>query len=609
MKLYVVLLGGLLACGSHDNLGRLPDAPPLSPPDAAPDASPDAPDARPAAHLIIEPPDVAVTVVNDAVVTQAYTARLVDEQGTSIDVTPETTFALHDPAYGSFSGATLFVTGQGAGPVRVEATARGQTGDTGLTVMVKKTIVDPGGPAELDPPALFAAAQEDPARAPAIAYPLDQILVPPNLGQFDVHWRNNAAGGASNNLFEITLANPYVDVRLYTTGLDPRNPQPFWTVFQPQTWYPIASSRQQLTLTVAGLDTAQPATKGSAAAQRVDVTNENAQGGIYYWTTSGLAGIWRYDVSKPEVPPAPYFADTARPAGCMGCHTLSRDGTRMAMTFDGGGGRATIFDVATRSALIPFDVTPLRWDFATFDAHATRLVTVESNQLFLRALDGSQLAGPLPPVTAGFGATHPELSPDDKQLVSVEFSGGYDAQAYTGSIVIRSFDAASNTFGAPTTLVPYAQGAANYYPSFSPDGQWVVFTRTSNYSYNDGSAETWLVKADGSQPPVQLATANLTGNLTNSWARWVPFAQTFGARNEPLFYLTFSSQRPFGVRIPGGGRPQIWMTPVFPARAAAGNDPSGNAFRVPFQDVSTANHIAQWTQAVVVDQPPAVRRR
>ena len=41
------------------------------------------------------------------------------------------------------------------------------------------------------------------------------------------------------------------------------------------------------------------------------------------------------------------------------------------------------------------------------------------------------------------------------------------------------------------------------------------------------------------------------------------------------------------------------MTPVFPSRAAAGRDPSGNAFRVAFQDVATSNHIAHWTQAVV----------
>jgi len=579
MKIHVVVLCGLVACGGGDHGHPLPDAP--------------------SSRLTIEPADLSVSIIDNAVVVQPYTARLSDGSGHMVDVTQETTFSLRDPAYGSFAGASLTVTGQGAGPTRIEATARGAAGDTGLVVHVKRTVVEPTAPT--DAAGLFAAATEDPALAPAIAYPLDRILVPPNLGQFDVHWHNNTAD--TDNLFEVTMANQYVDIRLYTTGLSPNNPQAFWTAYAPATWYPIASSREQLTLSIAGMDRAYPRTKGTAATQHVDVTNENAQGGIYYWTTSGAAGIWRYDVSKPEVPPAPYFADTARPAGCMGCHTLSRDGTKIAMTFDGGGGRGTIFNVADRRVLVPFDGASQpaqHWDFATFDATATKLVTIESSQMYLRALDGAMLAGPLPPVTAGNLATHPEISPDNTRLVSVEFNGGYDAQAYNGSIVIRSFDAASNSFGAPTVLVPSAINVASWYPSFSPDGEWIAFTRTTSYSYNDGSAETWLVKADGTQAPIPLTTTNLTGTLTNSWARWVPFAQTFGPGNEKLFYLTFSTQRPFGVRIPGGGRPQIWMTPVFPARAAAGQDPSGNAFRVPFQDVNTSNHIAQWTQAVVV---------
>lgn len=580
MKYVTVVLCGLVACGGSDHVGHLPDAA--------------------TAQLVVEPADLSVNIIDNAVVTQPYTAHITDARGDTIDVTQETVFALRDPGYGNFAGATLTITGQGAGPTRVEATARGVTGDAGLVVNVKRTIVDPTSPG--DAASLFAAATEDPALAPEIAYPLDGILVPPNLGQFDVHWRNDTAN--TDNLFEVTMANQYLDIRLYTTGLAPVNAQPFWTAFAPDTWAPIASSRQQLSLRVAGLDTAHPGTKGTAAGQHVDVTNENTQGGIYYWTTSGLAGIWRYDVSKPDVPPAPYFADSTRPAGCMGCHTLSRDGTKIAMTFDGGNGRGTIFNVADRAVLVPFDgaTQPAQqWDFATFDATATRLVTVTGNQLYLRALDGTKLTDALPPATPGALATHPEISPDNTRLVSVEFTGGgYDAQAFGGSIVIRSFNAAANSFGAPTVLVPSAAGVANWYPSFSPDGEWIVFTRTTSYSYNDPSAETWLVKADGTRPPIQLAAADLTGNLTNSWARWVPFAQTFGPDNQKLFYLTFSSQRPFGVRIPGGGRPQIWMTPVFPARAAAGQDPSGNAFRVPFQDVNTANHIAQWTQAVVV---------
>lgn len=568
----------LAACGD-DGIHHLPDAP--------------------GASLLVEPPDVMVTVVDGQPVAQAYTATLIAPNGQKQDVTAETTFQI-DPSYGVFSGDTVKVSGQGAGPTKVYATASNTTGEATLIVFVKQAIIDPTAPPNAAD--LFNAATEDPSLAPAIAYPLDHILVPPNLGQFDVHWQNSPTGSA-NNLFQVTMSNQYVDVRLYTTGLDPQSPQPFWTLFQPLVWYPIASSRQQLDLKVAGLATSAPATKGTTAAQKVDVTNENAQGGIYYWTTSSPAGIWRYDVAKPTQPPEAYFPDTARPSSCMGCHALSRDGTKIAMTLDGAYGRGAVFNVADRMPILDFTVAnPISWDFAAFDAHATKLVTVESGQMHLRDLTGAALLAATLPNLAGPSATHPEISPDDSHLVNVEFTGGADYTADGGTIVTRTFDTTTNTFGTPMALVPYdsATNLSNFYPSYSPDGQWIVFTRVTGNSYNNSAAQTWVVKADGSLPPVQLTIANIGGGLTNSWARWVPFAQTFGAANEPMFYLTFSTQRPFGVRIPSGGRPQIWMTPFFPARAAAGQDPSGPAFRVPFQQVTTANHIAQWTQAVIV---------
>jgi hypothetical protein len=44
------------------------------------------------------------------------------------------------------------------------------------------------------------------------------------------------------------------------------------------------------------------------------------------------------------------------------------------------------------------------------------------------------------------------------------------------------------------------------------------------------------------------------------------------------------------------------MTPFLPARAAQGQDPSAKAFRLPFQNLDSSNHIAQWTERVVVFQ-------
>jgi hypothetical protein len=367
----------------------------------------------------IEPADAKVSVINGAPVAQSFTAILLDDEGGERDVTDEATFSLRDARYGSVDHATVTVNGQGAGPTRVIARYGNLTSDAGLTVYVKQTIVDP----DLDPgtPQRFDNAIEDAALVPTLSYPLEGSLLPPNLGQFDVHWRQPLA-----NVFEIKIANTYIDIKRYTNGDDPS--QPHWTVLEPAQWYPIASSREQLALEVSGMIAAQPTKKGRSPTRKVDVTNEDALGGIYYWTTSGLPGIWRYDMSKPSVAPKPYFADDQRPSTCMGCHTLSRDGSKIAMTFlENGVFRGTVFNVASRQPLIPFDgVTQpaLNWEFATFNAQATKLVSVEGSQLHLRSVNGGALlAGPLPTAAGGM-ATHPEISPNNKRLVNVEFPSG-----------------------------------------------------------------------------------------------------------------------------------------------------------------------------------------
>jgi hypothetical protein len=577
----IPLLALFAACGP-DPIDGLPDGP--IPPEGV---------------ILLAPQDLEVTIVDGAIITQDYTATLVKPDGDQADVTDEAVFSLLNTQYGLWNDSQLSITGQGSGPTRVQAMARGADGDTGLTVFVEQTIVDPG----VDPgvPDQFDNATNDPSLAPTVVYPPNNILVPPNLGQFDVHWA--AAGGA--NVFEVRMKNQYVDIKRYTIGDDPG--QPFWTVLQPSQWYPIASSRQQLTLSLSGLNTNDPTRRGSAAEQKIDVTNEGAQGGIYYWTTSFPQGIFRYDIATPEVPPAPYFPAGSEPGGqgnCMGCHALSRDGKRIALTIDSGEGRGTVMNVADRAVLVPFDTNSQRWNFATFNADGNKLATVFQGAMVLRSAEGGAVLSSIPN-SPGTTATHPEFSPDGTKLVNVEgVSRIYDFEVYDGSIVTRSFDDTTNTFGATQTLVTAGtDGLQNYYPSYSPDGQWIVFTRTGGTSYNSVDAETWVVKADGSAPPIKLQIAGLpNGSLTNSWARWVPYGQTFGEANEPMFYLTFSTTRPFGVRIPGGGLPQIWMTPFFPAKAEAGQDPSGQAFRVPFQNVGTSNHIAQWTQAIVVLQ-------
>jgi hypothetical protein len=177
--------------------------------------------------------------------------------------------------------------------------------------------------------------------------------------------------------------------------------------------------------------------------------------------------------------------------------------------------------------------------------------------------------------TGGF-ATHPDFAAAGNLLAftrTASAPGAADWSFGGGEIATIPFDPVAGTWGTPTTIV--TGGGNNYYPSLSPDGQWVLFNRSTEDAYDDASAELWVVRIDGSGAR-KLDLANVGPGFTNSWARWAPFRSSYGPEGatEDLFWITWSSKRDFGVRLVGVNRPQLWMTPFFPERVAAGNDPT-----------------------------------
>src|SRR3569623_1891832 len=272
-------------------------------------------------HIVIAPPDVDVTVTNNVPVAQAYTATLIDDNGDSHDVTSMVSFSVANPSYGNWSGPTL----SGAGD-------------------------------------MFDGATESGTGGPTIAYPENNVIVPPNMGQFDVHWQP----GAGQNLFEISLQNQYVNLKIHKAATGPA-----YSFYLPAEWTAVASTAEPITLTVSGMNTASPGTKATSSPETIGTTNEIVQGGLYYWTTSAPQGIFRYDMSTPSPPPTSFFPTNMAPGGatnCIGCHTLTKDGAKIAMTIDSGDGRGAMLDVADRSILIPFATNAQRWNFAAFNA-------------------------------------------------------------------------------------------------------------------------------------------------------------------------------------------------------------------------------------------------
>jgi hypothetical protein len=540
-----------------------------------------------AATLSIAPPTSELLIVDGKPANQDFSATLTYPDGDTRDVTSEVRFSI-DTGYGMFINNQLTVTS--AGKTQVFATLTDKVAIAQVIVRLKNVRMDPSAPAGAAD--WFDQLPDDPSKAPTVVYPPADSVMPRNLGDFEVHWTDG-----QNNVFEVSLKTEFADVRVITTGGNGMIANGSWLAFLAAEWTAAVGYEANVQYQVRGVNSNNPTVVGSAAPQIVKLSNEQMLGGLYYWAATAANnapyGIFRHDMSKPGQT-AEQFYTTAQTGGrCVACHVLSRDGTKMAITYDGGNGAATLVDVGTKAP----QTSTRGWNFGAFTPDGSKFLAVKSGALTV--LDYATQT-PLATMTSAGYVTHPDLSADGKKLVYVlpnapttadwSFSGG--------RIYIRTFDAATNTFGPEQMLVSDTNN--NYYPSLSPDGKWVLFNRAAGgNAYNNGNATLWVIPADGSAPAVELSKANAGLGLTNSWGRWAPFAQTIGTNSEPMYWITVSSTRNFGVRLVGLNRPQIWMTPFFPDKASTSTDPSNAAFRLPFQDLNSNNHIAQWTEQII----------
>jgi hypothetical protein len=600
------------ACGSNKNGGSA-SGPPLggdaggtgadaSITDGASDASPvfevatylDAPLAETEAGvspIFIEPPELTLVLVGGKPVTFNYTllAQLAD--GTNADITGEATWSLDDATIGSFSGATLTATKTGT--TKVHAHARSITFDANLTV--SNPIVITTGGAGASAPSSFGGPSGT-SNAPTLVYPPDGTMVPPNMQTLEFHF----LPGTGNTLFELSFEAPTMDLKVYTgcTAVGAG------CVYSPDaaTWALMANSLRggdPLKWAVRGVDGTAGDPVGSTSSRALSFGQEDITGGIYYWNAGAGATI-RYEFGVSGKSGELFMnAPMAGATMCVGCHVLSRDGTRIVEGLDiPSPSPYKVFDVATRSTVFAQGSTfgGGGANFFTFSPDTSKIITSNAISLTLRdATSGAVIKDPLVP-----NGAMADWSPDGKTIVYAlptkpapcipPFCGATGVDAAS----IQTITTDGTTFAPGPTIVPYA-GQNNYYPSFSPDGQWVVFNRSPSNanSYDAKDAQVWIVPFAGGAA-IHLSNASTGGD---SWAKWTPVVQKY--RDRTLLWLTFSSRRAYGLRTADGMTAQLWMTAIDPTAAMAGKDPSYPAFWLPFQDVTSGNHIAQWVTRVV----------
>ncbi len=550
--------------------------------DSGDDDTPDGPSLR------IEPGDVTLHVENGVAATQAYVVLAVDEDGGETDVTAEATLTVAHSALGTFAGATFTSAPDRAGRTTVRAEWDGLTGEAALTLMLRHVVIEPGAPA--DAPGRFDGATPGGA-APSIVYPASGVIVPPNLNALELHYMR----GGSNDLFELTFTGDLVELAIYL---------PCTTLGAGCAWLPSEDTWELLATAARGetplwyqVRGLSGTSVGESTAQWIQFAADDLLGGIYYWNAAG--SIMRYEFGR-RGQSAETYLNVTQTAGttCVGCHTLTRDGSRMAVGLDIPGPAAVeTFRVSTRESL--WSAGGLGGGFPSGDTDGANFTTFSPDGEVLAGSDGSNMW--VRSSTDGTGKTQvlpnalmPDWSPNGDRLVfarsaqSVPFGGALGTNA--GSL----FTVDTATWQGIQPLVA-STGATdnNYYPAYSPDGSLVVFNKSAlEDSYDAVDARVWVVPAAGGAP-VQLANASPAPG-GDSWPKWAPLVHAY--QGGDVLWLTFSSRRAYGLR--GAGNAQIWMVGVDPARAAAGMDPSFAAFWLPFQDFASGNHIAQWVESV-----------
>jgi hypothetical protein len=330
----------------------------------------------------------------------------------------------------------------------------------------------------------------------------------------------------------------------------------------------------------------------------VEVANAELRGVLYFWSSSITQMLrWSPETATTEkvftLPPAPGPGK----APCIKCHTVSRDGSLMALASFDAPGSAALIDVRSREFLTDPKEAPYTTMYQALHPLGRRLVSNREGALELFDVSNPRAPRSLGPAgLPGDGAAQPAFTPSGETLVFAVHANHAGPNDFTESdLAAAAFDADHDRFGTPR-IIAAGGGSACAYPTVLPDEKHVVFQRGDHArSSNSGGVvlyhgELALTSLEGG-PLRTLERATTAG--TSERDRRSAFQPTAPIADSGDYdFVAFVSLRDYGTRLVHQFRRQIWVAAV--DHDLGPGDPSYPAFWLPGQDPGSSQMMPGW---------------
>ncbi len=530
-------------------------------------------------------PAMAQIEILDGVVPAAtdFEAIATYENGTTAPITGTWTFDRPDLADIVNTGE-LTATGLAGGIGTVSIAAEGLTADATATIKIHITDdsgVDPGILPDFD-------TTNTPDPALAWMYPYDATVFPRGLRGPTLQWQ----GGADTDVYYVHAESPTFEYEYWGTIANPSRfdfpqaPNDVWRILTDSVSGPITVGLQRHDGTQAYL----PASETWTIADAV------LTGTVYYW-----------EVNNGNVVRLPTGADAPEPflqnppgVTCVACHSVSKDGSTIVASFEGGASPWGTFEAATGASIL---ATGTSSGFQAISPNGSHVLTrhwtdgaFSSLGELTLSLSGDQtpLAQLVPPPGSG-SPGHPAWSTDGNQVAFSMRTDGNGLDFNSSSLWISDVDLVTPGFSNIMQIVANdATRPTVTYPTFSPDSAWIAFMRATQARTRGAQGEVWLTSNDGATQ-IPLDRANGVGIISQTDANYEPTFLPVSLGG--YFWLVFVSERTYGNTLLDTNVntrfKQLWVTAI-DASPQAGVDPSHPAFWLPGQELNNQNMRGEW---------------